>query len=305
MTKKLPKKKTDSLKKVPKGALKSFLDAGKSTTRVIGKVERFVLSKPLGTGRANDALHPSSMSGKYWCHKASYYHLLGYTPTPQERSFKRELIFSQGHGIHHVWQNWLGDMGKLYGMWKCELCGMADWMLSPAVCPKCDEPSMVYREVPLEYPPLRIKGHADGWLKGFGDDLLLEIKSVGLGTFLWMDRTGFMESGQDFEKCWKNLKSPFEEHVIQAQLYMKVLELSGVESPPQEAVFIYEAKPTQEVKEFVVRKDDWAIGHILEAAAMIVKAAEDGVPPQCNIGGSAGCRQCTELAALAQGEQND
>lgn len=295
--------KQEKMKRVPKGALKNFLDAGKSTTRVISKVERFVLSKPINTSRATDALHPSAMVSKYWCHKASYYNLLGYVPEKaQERSFKRELIFAQGHGIHDTWQTWLGDMGKLYGRWECELCKMSDWLLSPALCPKCDEPSMKYKEVPLEYKPLRIKGHADGWLKGFGDDLLLEVKSIGMGTFLWLDRQAFMEADQDFEKVWKNLKHPFESHVSQAQLYMKILELSGVESPPQEAVLIYEAKPNQETKEFIVRKDDWGINHLLEAAEMIVRAVEDRQPPDCNIGGSAGCRQCNELEEIAKND---
>lgn len=294
----------DNLKRVPKGALKNFLDAGKTTTRVIGKVERFVLSKPVNTSRATDALHPSAMVGKFWCHRTSYYNLQGYVlPSAGERSFKRELIFAQGHGIHETWQNWLGDMGRLYGVWQCTECKMADWLLSPALCPKCDEPTMEYREVPVEYPPLRIKGHADGWLKGFGSDLLMEIKSVGLGTFMWLDRPGFMEAEQNFDKAWKNLRSPFESHVAQVQLYMKILELSGREDVPQEAVMIYEAKPTQEIKEFVIQKDDWAVGEIIAAAEMVVKSVEDGKPPLCNIGGSAGCKQCTDLEAFIAQEQ--
>lgn len=301
-------KKTETLKKVPKGALKNFLDAGKSTTRVIGKVERHVLAKPQNTSRATDALHPSAMVGKYWCHRASYYSLQGYVVAAhkQERNFKRELIFAQGHAIHETWQDWLGDMGKLYGIWQCTECGMADWLLSPVMCPKCGIPeaTMKYREVPVEYEPLRIKGHADGWLKGFGDDLMLEIKSVGMGTFMWLDRAAFMEAGQDFDKAWKNLRSPFESHVSQVQLYMKVLELSGVPNPPQEAVIIYEAKPTQEIKEFVIRKDDWGIQHILDAAEMIVQAVDAGTPPDCNIGGAAKCRQCLELEEVVNATAN-
>lgn len=301
-------KKTETLKKVPKGALKNFLAAGKPTSRVLGKVERFVLSKPFDTGgRAQDALHPSAMVGKFWCHRASYYELLGYTTEKkaQERSFKRELIFAQGHGIHATWQKWFGDMGKLYGVWKCPDCGMSDWMLSPVGCPACGSVSdMQYREVPVDYPALRIKGHADGWLKGFGDDLMLEIKSVGVGTFLWMDRAAWMEAEQDFDKAWKNLTAPFESHVSQVQLYMKILELAGVPDVPQEAVLIYEAKPNQEVKEFVVRKDDWGIAHIIEAAEMINKAVDAGTPPDCNIGGSAKCRQCLELEGVVNAQTN-
>ena len=297
--------KPEKMKKVPKGALKNFLDAGRTTTRVIGKVERHVLSKPYNTDRATDALHPSAMVGKYWCHRASYYNLLGYAPDKQkERSFARELIFAQGHGIHATWQTWFAEMGKLYGLWRCNLCQMSDWMLSPVMCPQCDEPSMEYREVPVQYDKLRIKGHSDGWLKGFGDDLLLEIKSVGVGTFMWMDRGAWMEAEQDFDKAWANLKHPFESHVTQLQLYAKVLRLAGVPDVPKEGLILYEAKPNQQVKEWVVNLDDWGISHIIEAAQNIVDAVSTGKPPLCNIGGASGCRQCQELQVLAEGAQN-
>ena len=297
--------KPEKMKRVPKGALKSFLDAGKTTSRVIGKVERHVLSKPYNTDRATDALHPSAMVGKYWCHRSSYYNLLGYAPDKQkERSFARELIFAQGHGIHATWQTWFAEMGKLYGVWRCNLCQMSDWMLSPVLCPKCDEPSMEYREVPVQYDKLRIKGHSDGWLKGFGDDLLLEIKSIGVGTFMWMDRGAWMEAEQDFDKAWANLKHPFESHITQLQLYAKVLRLAGVPDVPKEGLILYEAKPNQQVKEWVVNLDDWGISHIIEAAQTIVDAVSAGKPPLCNIGGASGCRQCQELGAMAEGAQN-
>lgn len=280
--------------KIPKGALKNFLDAGKSTTRVVGKVERFVLAKPHDNSRSYLGLHPSSMVSKWWCHRASYFHLLGHRPAPEDRSFKRELVFAQGNAIHETWQNWFRDMGKLYGKWECPKCGFREWSTSPTSCLYCeqDELPMRYREVPVEHADLRITGHADGWLKGFGDDLLLEIKSVGVGTLLWLDRPGFMEADQDFEKYWKNLRTPFESHISQVQLYMKVLELSGVENVPQEAVVIYEAKPTQEVKEFIIKKDDWGISHLIDAARMIVESIDNNTPPDCNIGGIRKCRQC-------------
>lgn len=287
-------KQNTGLTKIPKGALKNFLDAGKSTTRVIGKVERYVLSQPYDNSRSFDGLHPSAMVSKYWCHRASYFHLMGNHPAPEERSFKRELVFAQGHAIHDTWQNWFRDMGKLYGKWECRKCGNREWATSPKSCVQCgqSEIPMKYREVPVENKELMITGHADGWLKGFGDDLMLEIKSVGVGTLLWLDKPGFMEAEQDFEKYWKNLRTPFESHISQVQLYMKVLELSGIENSPQEAVIIYEAKPTQEVKEFVIKKDDWGINHIIDAARMIVKCIEAKTPPDCNVGGAHKCKQC-------------
>lgn len=287
---------TNKLKKIPAGALKNFVDAGKLKTRVIGKVERFVLSQPIDNSRAFNGLHPSAMVSPYWCHRASYFHLKGNLPTPQDRNFKRELIFAQGHGIHDVWQKWFRDMGKLYGVWECKVCAIQIWATSPGGCEACgSELLMRYKEVPVEYDKLMITGHSDGWLKGFDDDLMLEIKSVGEGTFMWYDRQNWFASNQNFADAWKNLKSPFESHVAQVQLYMKVLELSGREDVPQEAVVIYEAKPTQEVKEFIVRKDDWAIQPILDGAKIVVDSLSKNVAPDCNVGGALKCKQCGDF----------
>jgi hypothetical protein len=286
----MPEKK---LKKIPAGALKSFVDAGKSTTRVISKVERFVLSQPIDNSRSFNGLHPSAMVSPYWCHRASYFHLKGNHPTPEARQFKRELIFAQGHGIHATWQNWFRDMGKLYGVYECKSCANRVWDTSPEGCVACDtQGTMRYKEVPVEHAPLMITGHSDGWLKGFGDDLMLEIKSVGAGTFMWYDRSNWFASNQDFAEAWKNLKSPFEAHVAQVQLYMKVLELSGRTDVPQEAVLLYEAKPTQEVKEFIVRKDDWAIQPIIDGAQIVVDSLSKNIAPDCNVGGALKCKQC-------------
>lgn len=285
----MPDKK---LKKIPAGALKNFVAAGKSTSRVIGKVERHVLSQPIDNSRSFDGLHPSAMVSKYWCHRASYFHLQGNHPAAEDRNFKRELIFAQGHAIHDTWQSWFRDMGKLYGTWLCKDCEHYWWDQSPAACASCGSQRLKYKEVPVEHAPLMITGHSDGWLKGFGDDLMLEIKSVGAGTFMWLDKSTWFGNDGDFDKAWRALKSPFESHVAQVQLYMKILELSGREDVPQEAVLIYEAKPTQETKEFFVRKDDWAIQPIIEGAQLVVDSLSKNVAPDCNVGGALKCKQC-------------
>jgi hypothetical protein len=140
-----------------------------------------------------------------------------------------------------------------------------------------------------------ISGHADGWLMGFGDDLLLEVKSVGEGTFAWEDRMYWESMGKDFKKAWANLKGPFQAHVMQAQVYMKLLELmhKGTDTPtPQEAMFLYESKVDQQVKEFVVPKSDFGITELFEAAKGIVNAVDTQTEPVCNIDPSGSCYQC-------------
>jgi len=102
------------------------------------------------------------------------------------------------------------------------------------------------------------------------------------------------DNGYDFEKTWKAINAPFMKHVTQVQIYMKLAELLGYDDIPQEAVLIYEAKPNQEYKEFVVRKSDFGISHLFEAAQMIVDSIKAGTPPACNLKPD-GCAKCKGL----------
>ena len=52
-----------ALKYKPTGALKKLVDVGKKKTRVLGSVERHVISKPKDQSRRTDVLHPSEMAG--------------------------------------------------------------------------------------------------------------------------------------------------------------------------------------------------------------------------------------------------
>lgn len=271
----------------PSGTLKKFVDVAKKPTRVLGSVERHVLSKPADTSRRTDILHPSEMSGSDWCHRASYFQLSG-KPVVGKRSpsFKLLSVFEEGHSIHAKWQGWFHEMGNLYGKWYCGECEEMFW--GPA---DCHDGPLEYREVPLFYEPLRIYGHSDGWLVGLGDPLMLEIKSVGMGTFRYEAPDLIAEHDGDFEKIWKNVNAPFMKHITQVQIYMKLAELLKLENHPQEAVIIYEAKATQDVKEFVIPKSDFGIEHIFEAAKQIVDAVDKGEPLPCNISAN-GCYKC-------------
>jgi hypothetical protein len=275
----------------PSGALKSFVNVGKKNTRVLGSVERFLLSKPRDMSRRTDVLHPSEMASGEWCYRASYFQLQGTIPNPESRknSLTMQSVFEEGHMIHAKWQKWFQQMNVLYGKWYCIECEEVFWGGSD-----CHEGPLQYREVPLFYEPLRISGHADGWLVGLGGPLMLEIKSVGMGTLRWEAPELLMEYDNDFDKAWSNLNAPFQKHITQVQIYMKLAELLGYEDVPQEAVLIYEAKPNQKVKEFVVHKSDFGITELFDAAQMIVDSIKNQTPPACNIAAD-GCAKCKDM----------
>jgi hypothetical protein len=275
------------MKYKPSGTLKRFIDVAKKDTRVLGSVERFLLSKPRDESRRTDVLHPSEMASGNWCYRASYFQLLGQAPQANRKMSMRLLsVFEEGHAIHAKWQRWFQQMNVLYGKWYCTECEEMFWGGSD-----CHDGPLEYREVPLFYEPLRISGHSDGWIVGLGDPLMLEIKSVGVGTLRWEAPELLMDNDNDMDKAWKALKAPFQKHITQVQIYMKLAELLGYENVPQEAVLIYECKSNQEAKEFVVHKSDFGITELFDAAEMICNAVRDRIPPACNLS-STGCSNC-------------
>lgn len=281
---------------------KNFIDATKKKGRVIPSVERFLLTRPAVTqdrSRRTDVLHPSEMVRDDWCYRASYYMLLGYEPAPEpahRRGLKTQLIFQEGHAIHALWQKWFNYMGNLFGTWKCPCCEDVFWAQSPTTCPnECPDSQPIYTEVPAVSDELVIQGRADGWLVGLGEDLMLEIKSVGEGTIRFENPQLWSDSGNDFSVAWKAIKEPFTKHVQQVQLYMALLEDAKDmldREPPKEAVVLYQSKATQEVKEFVIKADRTSIQHLLFAAEMIVDSVKANTPPECNIGGENFCTKC-------------
>lgn len=275
----------------PTGILKAFVDVAKKNTRVLGSVERHIISKPKDRSRRTDVLHPSDMVSDDWCHRASYYHLKGKTPVATHATtLHKASIFEEGHGIHAKWQRWFRDMGTLYGKWYCIECEEYFWGGSD-----CHEGPLEYKEVPLFYEPLRIHGHADGWLVNLGEPLMLEVKSIGVGTIRWESPGLLIENNNDIDKAFNAIKEPFTKHINQVQIYMKLAELLNYDNYPKEAVIIYENKANQKVKEFVVPKSDFSIAPLFEAAAKIVEAVKNNTPPQCNIDRWGKCSRCGDF----------
>lgn len=283
----------------PSGNLKAFLDANKKPQRLLGHVERFLMSKPPGN-RSTMVLHPSEIVKHDWCIRASYYALSGRTIKTGVTSLRRETIFAEGHNIHEKWQRTFHHMGNLFGKWTCQSCTFVWWDTSPHDCPQCGVGRSLirYDEVTLvSDPKYGITGHADGWVRGIGDDCLIEIKSIGAGTVRMESPAMFAKADGDLDQMWMDINRPFKTHILQGSIYLEIAHqmaqwgfFDGVS--PQEIVFIYELKANQAIKEFVVRRDPGLVAAILEKAEKVVLAVGLGVPPPCNIDTQSGCKQC-------------
>lgn len=286
----------------PTGELKQFLTATKNESRITGPLDRHLMTRPLDTSRRQDVLHPSEICRSDWCLLAGYYALSGYPKTPERPAFHLERVFSEGHAVHAKYQRWLHEMGKLYGVYQCVVCGDRQWSRGAAgtlVCPKCEGTVLRYMEVPVSSSKHLIAGHSDGWVVDLGDPALIEIKTVGIGTVRIEAPDLLTKHNNDVEAVWKDIRRPFKKHRIQGQLYLALLELMEAEGTlllpegykrPEEIVFIYEYKPNQQIKEFVVAHDMDAVSDILDNALDVVYAVEKQRPPLCPNGGS--CSQC-------------
>lgn len=280
---------------------KKFLETTKTTTRVLGRAERHVLSRPLDDSRQRDVFHPSEMSKDTWCHRSTYFELMNIYPKKSKarHSLQTTMMFQNGHDIHAKWQNLFGEMGILYGTWGCwhQDCKARIWGMPYPDCPNGHGPLKKYKEVPLKLERLRFGGHADGWIVGCGNDLLLEIKSVGEGTFRWEAPGMLFDYENNWMKAWDALETPFYSHIMQAQIYLKLVDLLHVdgliESPaPQEILFLYENKSNQTLKEFIIPKSDFGITEKFEAVDQILMHINNETVPVCNVKGAEKCKSC-------------
>jgi len=274
---------------VTKSELQKFLDAKKKPYRLIGDVERHLLQRPVGD-RSTTVLHPSEMIKKDWCKRASYFLLQGRTKIADKPALQLQSIFDEGHAIHAKWQRYFQEMGVLYGRFTCTSCDFSIFDIGTTLCPQCNKDTFEYREVTLIDNELRIAGHTDGWIKGIGDDCLIEIKSIGPGT-IRSESPGLMyDANGDFMEAWKNVNRPFSSHIMQGQVYLELLKRMG--TPVNEIVFLYELKANQSYKEFTVKADYELVRHVFDGAKFVVDAVDAGVAPDCNNTPGGTCKQC-------------
>lgn len=262
--------------------------------RIVPLVEEQIVkaSKERNSKRDTLHLHPSEISKKDWCPRSSWYKIKGYEEAPENLSFNRLNVFEEGHAIHNKWQTWLWQAGVLYGNWFCETCGNKWEALAPDTCPGCSDTCITYREFPIHNDRYRLLGHADGVIDDSVGRALLEIKSVGLGTVRWENKSlynAFTSGEISFNDIWKNIKRPFSSHIRQGSLYMYCTGIHTI-------IFVYEWKPTQEVKEFIVEYQPEVIHDVLNGCELVLDCLErDSVPHRpmwANSPAANGCKFC-------------
>ena len=276
--------------------LKKFLDAKKTTTRLLGDVERHLMRRPLGD-RRTDVLHPSEIIKPDWCHRYSYYLLTGGVDKPDKPNLRLQNIFDEGHYIHAKWQTRFQEMGVLYGKFRCLACRKITNGLSPVACEHCNCEVLEYAEVTLVDNSLRISGHTDGWIKGLGEECLIEIKSIGAGTLRFEAPEILADANGDITKAFGGIRRPFRSHLLQGQMYLELAYRMYGEDAPKEIVFLYENKADQATKEFTVKADYEMVERIFFSAAKLMKAIEAGKIPECNVRPE-GCKSCDKIVDL-------
>lgn len=291
--------------------LKAFLEANKREHRLVGHIERHLLTRE-PEPRRQDVLHPSDLAKKEWCALHAYHALRGdYVPVAEKANLRLQSIFDEGHAIHAKWQSWLAEMGVLYGKWACHKCNAAKsagLYLKPVCAVHEYDAKFTYAELNLYSEKHRIYGHTDGWVKGLGEDFLIEIKSVGTGTIRFEQPSLLAAADGNLDVAWRNIRQPFYTHRVQGQIYLHLAHLMVQEglldSAPDEIVFIYELKSNQDYKEFVMKYDPEFVEEIFDAALDVVWAVDNNTPPACNIDPVNGCKRCapfrTEEANVEQ-----
>ena len=185
--------------------------------------------------------------------------MLGHNESNPERPkpFKTLNIFEEGNRIHRKWQGWLKDIGLLQGQWYCRECYHI-WY-GGSVCEACQSKQTDYQEVPLYDEDHHVIGHADGHVNLNGEDYLIEIKSVGIGTFRYENFPLFKKYADreiTADQMWNDVTRPFLSHLKQGTLYM---HCTGI----KKMIFLYEWKASQDIKEFVVSYKPEVVSDIL------------------------------------------
>lgn len=278
--------------------LAAYLEATKSPDPLFGDIQKHVLNKAAQqSDRRIDCIHPSEAVRNDWCIRANYYRIVtNVAHNPRQSSFRQENVFQEGHNTHSKYQRWLTEMGKLEGDWECESCGDVWYEFAPANCPSCGSTRFHYEELRLVNDGLHISGRTDGYVPP--EQMLIEIKTLGLGSIRY-DSPDFLSRYERFmdrkawvalDNLWRDFRAPLRSARRQGQLYLWLAREAGYDV--DKILFIYDFKPTQEAKSFLVYYDRSVIDDVIRKCRDIRDALEIGSAPECNIGSHGSCAAC-------------
>lgn len=279
--------------------LTAHLGAKKNDSLFIGDVTRYLQSRT--DDRPSGVIHPSEMAKSDWCPRATWHRIKGHSlkELPAPHSLRSELIFAEGHTIHHKWQQWAKEMGILWGSWECIHCGdmIFEWSDNLPYS-SCHDGiplihSWAYREVPLENGSL-VRGHSDGIINPSTEEsLVLEAKSIGPGTIRKLDLIRDDQPDEDAVKVFNRISRPMGDHFRQTQIYLRMVNedavITGEVGSVKRAVVLYEYKADQQVREFVVTYRPHWTEDLFETARDIEWAIDHDRSIGCPYGG---CSQC-------------
>ena len=283
MSKPRKPKPLPKVKKAASGVTALRPSRSKDDPDLVGMVGKHLMRRRSGDNRDFAHIHPSDISKDDWCPRRTYYQISSGKPEAEEFRPQMEMVFSEGHSIHTKWQTWLWEMGLLRGKFSCLLCGWEGWASSPSRCPVCHAQALDhfgqrflrYREVPLRNEENRVLAHSDGDLAPPFDGLL-EIKSVGPGTVRKeMPSLYYLYSTGEYTEAtlWGKIKQPFPSHLRQGLIYCWLADRPRV-------WFVYEWKPSQQVRVYKVERNDDLISGRLESCQDIVHALDGGGIPR-------------------------
>jgi len=231
--------------------------------------KKFIEDRPLPPLRLEDDAYVRSSGLGYLCAREEIIcNALNIDHRRNKFTSDSMLTLVHGTALHWAIQNKiLPELNILLGQWSCLECGLKhglptgtqaleDFLIKrPAKCnnTKCNSTEFQYCELHFKDPDYRIGGHPDGFLKmdgleGLG---LLEVKSVNQ------------------ENAIKALAGPFEEHIIQAHVYMWLTRVNWTK-------FIYWDKAGRGVSsiiEHTVNKDQ----KIIDEIKLFLKSLWDGI----------------------------
>lgn len=312
---------------------------------LLGDIERFLLAEhAAGDEYTNDKyIHVSELTHKDFCPRATYLRIRRARegkapPIKEDFAFQRESIFEEGHEYHRKWQNRINRMERLWGTWECVACGYRWKAVSPQECANpdvfneaggpdddmettpCGAPrdALRYCEVIFKHKEMNLTGHADGLVIGLdfetdegygvGEDVLIEIKSIGDGTvridqpqllyaytYKVTDDRGKQHDVVDHRSLWQDIKRPFPSHLKQGLLYLWLWSILHPDWPVTKITFIYEYKPTSAVKSFDVLRNDDMIRELIEHIEDINYGLEHGKTPRCVEGRRTLCKHCQKF----------